>query len=118
MSRILGIERRPNEELASFVIRRNSSVARFKIEGKIEMRARWGLKLATWTEHVYRHRVNLSYLLLQCQNGDSLRNQRAIICKFGRSRSLNGEETDARAGLGVPNRWASRWLDLVEERLG
>ena len=75
---ILGVERSSTEDVGSFVIRRNAEVASFKREGKINIRARWALKLASWVEHIYRHPEQPAFALLDCQNDLWLWTMRAL----------------------------------------
>ena len=116
--RILGVDKLAEEDLATFVRRRNSLVSSFKRENKIDIRARWALKLVTWVEHVFRHRERPAFSLLACQNDDWLRTQRALAGNMSGNRGLDAGATSTRSGRGAPIRWGSHWIEFIQQLHG
>ena len=56
LRRIVKVSVEQVEEIDRFVRQRNSFIAQIKITAKIHVLLRWCLKLATWTEHIHRHK--------------------------------------------------------------
>ena len=108
--RILGVERESNENIDAFVIRRNAEVANFKRAGKVDIRFRWAMKLATWVEHIYRHPECLAFSILACQNDEWLRLQRALAGGFSRFRNVEaGATLHVQALVPLTNGGHSGW---------
>ena len=111
---IVKIRRQPGELSSVFAKRKNKELNVLKHEVGIDIRSRLAYKLATWCEHLYRHKEAPPYLLLHEQDDLWLQAKRA---EQG-SRSIFGGATGTRSEAGFPQRWAEGWVLFVEERLG
>ena len=114
----MALKKGPAETPEAFCIRRNRATANAKASAGIDIKFRFAYKLATWLEHVYRHKAFPSYRMLQCQDNNWLRQRRRSVGKFGSSRSLDHGETATRSGPGPPLRWAGVWVEEMSDRAG
>ena len=102
-----------HDTAASYKIRKNRLIAQLKASCSFDVRERWAVRLASWTEHVYRNKTCPSYLLLQCQDEAWLRTCRILIGSFGSHRTLDAGATGTRSSSGLPMRWGDKWLEFV-----
>ena len=110
---IVGAVPRSEETKDRFCIRRNSEVARVKNLAGFDFRGRWGLKLATWVEHIHRHPESPAFALLESQDDSWLRERRIDVGMFGSARSIHSGETRTRES-GSVLRWGSVWIEKVQ----
>ena len=111
---IVKVPRDEGEAINSFAVRRNSEIARLKLETKLSVRSRWALKLVSWVEHLHRHADSPAASCLRCQDDAWLRERRREVGGFGVSRSLHAGETRTRSAGGYPFRWGFKWLEALD----
>ena len=111
---IVKVQLQAGDDRETFCRRRNSQIARFRKLAEFDFRCRWGLKLATWVEHLHRHRESPAFALLTTQDDAWLRQRRMEVGMFGKSRGLYSGETRTKA-LGTVQRWGTSWLERVRD---
>ena len=90
----------------------NSKVTCFNLKWSCEQNSIcW--KVATWVEHLWRHKSSYNYMLLQLHDDLWLRTMRALADPSFSHGSIERGATRSRSGPGVPLRWASGWLEQL-----
>ena len=112
------LNRASTETVDGFVIRRNRAIAVARNEGGGSLRERWGLKLVSWVEHVYRHPESVACQLLQTQDDDWLRTMRILAGRTGVHHNMYAGETRTRTAGIAPQRWGENWVDFVRWEKG
>ena len=116
LSKILGFKPSSDDTRQDFCVRRNSALSKLKLEVGLDIRRRLCFKVATWIEHVRRHELTPSAILLDAQRDEWLRERRRETGSFGALRSEDRGATATRLGPGFPLRFAVGWLEELENQ--
>ena len=118
LTRIIKLHRNQSDTVEAFVINRNRAVARARDEGGVSLRERWGVRLVSWVEHVFRHPESLAFQLLHVQDDEWLQTMRILVGRSGGGFNMFGGETQTRTAGIAPQRWGEGWVDLVRREKG